>query len=172
MENMKNVGNNGKKRREKSGLRGISRFCALQNLYRSEFFDDHIYLDNRAYNNIDFVNSNKPEELSEAFLTESISLSDMDEKFFKQLFNETKKNLREVDKVIAKNLSKKWSIDRIDPVAKCILRLGITELMFFKETPPNVIFNEYIEIAKAFFETAEVSFINGLLNKVAKSVRI
>lgn len=154
---------NGTKRRKRSGLRGISRFCALQNLYRSEFFD-HI-------SDVGVINGNKSEEFSKAFLTESISLADMDEKFFKQLFEQTRGNLHKVDSVIAKNLSKNWSIDRIDPVAKCILRLGITELMFFKDTPPNVIFNEYIEIAKAFFERPEVSFINGVLNKVAESVR-
>ncbi|MBR1734332.1 MAG: transcription antitermination factor NusB [Alphaproteobacteria bacterium] len=145
------------KRKEKSGLRGISRFCALQNLYQSEFEN---------------VAGISPKEgISEAVLTESISLSDMDKKFLKELLDKTQQNLLEIDKVIENHLSKNWTIDRLDPVVKCILRLGITELLFFKNIPSNVVFNEYIEIAKAFLDIGEVSFINGLLNKVEKSVR-
>ena len=151
-----------KKRRAKSGLRGLARFCALQTLYKSEFCNDAI---------VNTFCKSDPENKEEAFLSESISVSEMDKNFFKQLMNESTKNISEIDKIIEKNLSKNWSMDRIDPVTKCILRLGITELICFKETPSNVIFNEYIEIAKAFFDTPEVSFINGLLNKAANGIR-
>lgn len=151
-----------KKRRTKSGLRGVARFCALQTLYKSEFCNS----------SVDGVfDGSESENEAEAFLTESISVSEMDKNFFKQLMNESTKNLSEIDEIIAKNLSKNWSMDRIDSITKCILRLGIAELMCFKETPSNVIFNEYIEIAKAFFDTPEVSFINGILNKVADCIR-
>ena len=149
-----------KKRRTKSGLRGVARFCALQTLYRSEFCNSTVA-----------SVLGESDKGAEAFLTESISVSEMDKVFLKQLLDESSKNLSDVDAIIAKNLSKSWSMDRLDPVTKCILQLGITELMCFKETPSNVIFNEYIEIAKAFFDTPEVSFINGLLNKAADSVR-
>ena len=149
-----------KKRRAKSGLRGVARFCALQTLYRSEFCNGSVA-----------SGLGESEKCTEAFLTESISVSDMDKDFFKRLLDESSKNLMDVDRIIAENLSKSWSMDRLDSVTKCILRLGITELMCFKETPSNVIFNEYIEIAKAFFDTPEVSFINGLLNKAADFIR-
>lgn len=149
-----------KKRRAKSGLRGVARFCALQTLYRSEFCDSSVA-----------SVLSETDKGVEAFLTESISVFEMDKVFFKRLLDESSKNLSDIDAIIAKNLSKTWSMDRLDPVTKCILQLGVTELMCFKQTPSNVIFNEYIEIAKAFFDTTEVSFINGLLNKVADSVR-
>lgn len=147
-----------KQRRAKSGLRGVSRFCALQMLYRSEFSDGSV------------VGAISGKEV-EAILTESISVAEMDRKFFEELLLATEKNLAEIDAIITRNISKTWSIDRLDPVTKCILRLGISELLYFPKTPANVIFNEYIEIAKAFFDTPEVAFINGLLNKVGRTTR-
>lgn len=110
-------------------------------------------------------------KLDAVFLSDSVSVSNMDKTFLIRLLKECYKNLDEIDQIIKSNLSETWSIGRLDPVTKCILRLGITEIMRFPETPENVIFNEYIEIAKAFFETSEVAFINGLLNKVGKKLR-
>ena len=52
-----------------------------------------------------------------------------------------------------------------------LLRLGTCELRFMQDAPDTVVFNEYIEIAKAFFETKDVSFANGILNAIAEDNR-
>lgn len=111
------------------------------------------------------------DELDMAFLSDSISVSEMDREFLKNLLNNCYENLETIDQFIRSSLAETWSLERLDPVTKCILRLGITEIIYFPETPENVIFNEYVEIAKAFFEKSEVAFINGLLNKVGQKVR-
>lgn len=77
-----------------------------------------------------------------------------------------------VDRAIARRLSEKWRLERIDSVARAILRAGVTELWARRDIPTAVVIDEYIEIAKSFFEDgAEVGFINAALDACAKDVR-
>lgn len=59
-----------------------------------------------------------------------------------------------------------WALDRIDSVARAILRVGSYEIGTLT-APRDIVLNEYIEIAKAFFEGAEVGFINAALDRVS-----
>lgn len=149
-----------KNRRSKSSLRGIARFCAVQALYRFELCKYPIE------KIIEEFNKN-----GEALISENIAITEMDKDFFCILLDTVGKNIHNIDVIISQKLANNWKIERLDSVTRCILRLGITELKFFHEIPSNVIFNEYIEIAKAFFESDEVSFINGLLNEAAITIR-
>ena len=58
--------------------------------------------------------------------------------------------------------------ERIDPVDRAILRLGAYELLY-TQTPHGVVINESIELAKRFSTTDASRFVNGLLDKIAKS---
>lgn len=148
------------KRKPKIGRRRMSRFCAVQSMYSAELCNHPI---EKIIDDFDLNGC--------AFITDSISISEIDKDFFKKLLETAYKNLPYIDETISRHLSENWTLERIDSVLKCILRLGIAELIFFKEIPSNVIFNEYIEISKGFFENNEVSFMNGLLNEASKSVR-
>ena len=150
-----------KERKTKSGLRGVTRFYAVQMLYQAE-------MESKSLD--DIIKNAEPSV--EVVLSEEISISGIDIDFFKTLLTIIKGHLSEIDKVISENLSDKWKIDRLDKVMKNILRLGIAELLYIEEIPANVIFNEYIEISKAFFEKDDVSFVNGLLNAVSKLKKI
>ena len=81
-------------------------------------------------------------------------------------------NLSRIDDCISKNVAKNWSFSRLDKVMQSLLRLGTCEILFFKEIPSKVIFNEYIEIAKSFFAKNDVSFVNGILNSIYKQEKI
>ncbi len=59
--------------------------------------------------------------------------------------------------------------ERIDPVDRAILRLGTYELLH-AGTPPKVVMNEAIELAKRFGTTDSRRFVNGVLDKIAKQV--
>jgi N utilization substance protein B len=76
-----------------------------------------------------------------------------------------------VDTEIARALSEGWKLERIDSVARAILRAGVVELWRRGETPKAVLIDEYVEIAKAFFEGAEPGFINAALEACAKRLR-
>ena len=77
----------------------------------------------------------------------------------------------ELDKVIEK-AAPEWPIDRISPVDRNILRLGLYELLFAdrKEVPAKVAINESIELAKQFGGDNSSRFVNGVLGAVYKEI--
>ena len=62
-----------------------------------------------------------------------------------------------------------YAPERIDPVDRAILRLGAYELLFTK-TPPRAVINEGIELAKRYGTTDSKRFVNGLLDKISRSL--
>jgi len=77
----------------------------------------------------------------------------------------------ELDLVIEK-AAPDWPIDRISPVDRNILRLGLYELLFAdrKEVPAKVAINEAIELAKQFGGDNSSRFVNGVLGAVYKEI--
>lgn len=65
---------------------------------------------------------------------------------------------------------KRWKIDTLDKVELTILTIGAYELMFIKDTPQKVVINECINLAKQFGTVDSFSFVNGILDKLAKSL--
>ena len=60
-----------------------------------------------------------------------------------------------------------WSIGRMSATAKAILRLALYE-MLYTDIPPKVSINEAVELAKEYSDAEEASFVNGILNRIAK----
>ncbi|HEY0964542.1 MAG TPA: transcription antitermination factor NusB [Candidatus Paceibacterota bacterium] len=77
----------------------------------------------------------------------------------------------ELDLVIEK-AAPEWPIDRISPVDRNILRLGLYELLFANrsEVPAKVAINEAIELAKQFGGDNSSRFVNGVLGAVYKEI--
>jgi len=73
----------------------------------------------------------------------------------------------EIDVTIS-TIVENYSPQRIDPVDRAILRLGTYEILR-TQTPPGAVINEAIELAKRFGTTDSGRFVNGILDKVAKS---
>ncbi len=144
------------KRRFKSGLRGFTRLYAVQTLYRNQMEGGNLEsLIKEAKKEVDVI------------ISENYSVHEIDLNFFIELISNTIQNLNEIDKIIKRHMSKHWSFSRLDRVMQSLIRLGTCELKFLKNIPPTVIFNEYIEIAKAFFEKNDVAFLNGILNTIS-----
>jgi N utilization substance protein B len=61
-----------------------------------------------------------------------------------------------------------WRIDRIATVERSILRLGAYELRH-EATPPSVVIDEAIELAKRFGEAESPGFVNGVLDGILKA---
>ena len=147
-----------KERKIMTGLRGVTRLYAVQVLYKVEIL---------GLNLADAMKSD--DSKNEVMITENESLYEIDAEFFQKLMEALNNNSAHIDQTICKYLTDKWKIERLDIVLKNIIRLGITELLYFPENHKSIIFNEYVEIAKSFFET-EPSFVNALLNSVAENM--
>ena len=59
----------------------------------------------------------------------------------------------------------------LDPIERAILRLGVYELKFRSDVPTKVVLNEMIELAKVFGSDHSYKFINGVMDKLAKTLR-
>jgi len=55
-------------------------------------------------------------------------------------------------------------------VDRNLLRTGVAELLGFPETPRPVVINEALEIARRFSTPESVTFINGVLDSVAREL--
>jgi len=62
-------------------------------------------------------------------------------------------------------------IAALDPVEKALLRLGTFELEHRLDVPYRVVINEYVELAKVFGATDGHKYINGILDRLAKTLR-
>ncbi|MBI2645667.1 MAG: transcription antitermination factor NusB [Deltaproteobacteria bacterium] len=65
--------------------------------------------------------------------------------------------------------SQNWKVSRMSLVDRNILRLACYELLYCKDVPMEVVFDEAIEIAKRYGTEDSPSFVNGILDKVRKS---
>jgi len=60
-----------------------------------------------------------------------------------------------------------WSLERMDPISRCVLMVGAFELLFANDAPPAVVMNEAIDIAKEYGTDEGGKFVNGVLNAIA-----
>lgn len=67
--------------------------------------------------------------------------------------------------------SENWSLSRMGRVDRAILRMATYEIVFLDEIPINVAINEAIEIAKRFGAEESPQFVNGVLDRVASTIR-
>ena len=134
------------------GGRRLSREMALKTLFQ-----------------IDLVNANLEETLKYTF--ENGKFSDEIKEFTLILVKGAMINLSEIDKTI-KNYTKNWSLERITNIDRNILRIAIYEILYLKDIPKSVSINEAVELAKKYGTKSSFSFVNGVLGKIDKDVKI
>ena len=88
--------------------------------------------------------------------------------FSESLVNTVQEHLSEIDRIISAHL-RRWSIDQLNVVDKCILRIGIAELLFAEKqhVDKGIIINDAVAMAKEFGGESSYRFINGVLNAVS-----
>lgn len=80
-----------------------------------------------------------------------------------------KEHEKELEELIAANLRKGWSLQRISKTARTVLKMAIYEMKYVDDVPPKVAVNEAVELAKRYGDEADPSFVNGLLASVIKT---
>ena len=134
------------------GKRRTARELALKFLYQTEF------------------NSESPDLELNPFC-ERANVSAEVHNFTQALIKKLLLYEKEVDELL-KKVSTHWAPDRMSVIDKNIIRLGICELLFDSTTPPKVVINEAVEIAKKFGTEESPDFINGILDKILKDSEV
>lgn len=79
-------------------------------------------------------------------------------------------NLKQIDQVIEK-YAENWTIRRMAYVDRNILRIATYEMLYRDDIPHKVAINEAVELAKRYGEPDSSKFVNGILDRVAKTER-
>lgn len=94
-----------------------------------------------------------------------INLEEWNTSYLEEIVQHTHHHEKVIDGILASYLQG-WHIDRLSRVDREILRLASYEMLFGKNTPPKVIVNEAIELAKLYGTEESAKFVNGVLGKM------
>lgn len=92
-----------------------------------------------------------------------------DHEFIEELVNGVSKQAAELDAKL-QPIAPEWPIDQIARMDRMVLRIGAYELINHQETPPKVVINEAVELAKGFGGDNSSKFINGVLGTLLKEL--
>lgn len=87
--------------------------------------------------------------------------------FARELFEGTVSNVQSIDPLLRSHATH-WKLERMAAVDRNVLRLALFELIHYRETPPAVVINEALELARRFSDADSVDFVNGVLDAVRK----
>ena len=104
-------------------------------------------------------------------LEDGETLAPADEDWFARVVRGVTSDQAAVDRSIRLRLASNWKLERLDATARAILRAGAFELIHEPGVPVEVVIDEYLEIAKSFFEGPEPGFINAALDAIGRDER-
>ena len=109
----------------------------------------------------------RPEiDISAALERNQEELGEVDAEFSAELLKGVLERREELEGLVQEH-APGWTLERMDPISRCLLLLGAYELKFGNDAPPAVVINEGIEIAKEFGNDESGKFVNGVLNAIA-----
>jgi len=148
----------------------ILKFLIKNEVIRKYFDEGNLYWNEDRYiissmlkKTVKSLNSPNFNTFAVASLSEDI---DEDLNFASSLFDDVTKKTDEYDSYIDK-YAKNWELERISMIDISILRMGIGEMISFKNIPTKVTINECIDIAKSFSSNKSGNFVNGLLDVIS-----
>src|SRR5215510_3052163 len=139
--------------------RSAARLAALQALYQLE------------------ITGIAPDEVIDEFIEHRFGrdlhsgMPQHDEAFFADLVHGVLKHQVEIDRSIARSLASGWTLGRIDSILRALLRSAAYELVARRDVPAKVVIDEYVELARDFFDGDEPGFVNALLDRLAHAKR-
>lgn len=89
--------------------------------------------------------------------------------FTEKLVKGTLEKIKEIDRKLS-YIAENWDLSRMAAVDRNILRFASYEILYMDDIPSAVTINEAIEIAKKYSSKESASFLNGILDKLAKQV--
>ena len=143
--------------------RSVARLAAVQALYQMEVSGTGVEAVVREFSDHRFDRAIGGEE--------GADLAAADETFFAELVRGVVTEQRRIDPALARRLAQGWRLERLDATVRAILRAGAFELAHRPDVPVEVVINEYVDLARSFFEGPEPGFVNAALDGLARDVR-
>lgn len=140
--------------------RTVARLAAVQALYQMELAGEGVDTVIAEFSNHRFDADMEGEPLAEA-----------DEDYFAEIVRGVVGSQRDIDSAVKARLASNWRLERLDSTLRALLRAGAWELRDRQDVPREIVIDEYVELAKAFFDDAEAKFVNAALDGVARDVR-
>ena len=148
------------RRARASARRSAARLAAVQALYQLDLMggesEDII---------VDVLNNQG------GALLEGDDFADMDPRFFSDIARGTARWRGELDVMLDASLTEGWTMARLERILAAVLRCAAYELKHRPDVPVRVVINEYLEVARAFFDGEEPRLVNGVLDTVARRLR-
>jgi transcription antitermination protein NusB len=115
---------------------------------------------------VDMSGTDKEEAISNV-------LEDNEQKdlFLDKLVSGTLEHLEEIDQIFKGNLQN-WKIERVGNVDRAVIRMAIYEMKYLEDIPVNVSLNEAVDVAKSFGGEESGRFVNGVLSKIAETLKV
>ncbi len=88
----------------------------------------------------------------------------------RELVSGVSENLKQLDEAISL-VSANWSLNRLATVERNLLRISAYELLHEPQTPVEVVLDEAVEVARRFGGDSSPSFVNGVLDELARRHR-
>jgi len=149
-ESKEPVSNKGLAKKGLARARGKSRRLAMQAIYQWQMTGDSIT------------------DIKQQFFDEN-NKSKFDSEFFSESVSGVASSITELDPLLEKYMPR--SIESVDPVERSILRLATYEFINRLDVPYRVVLNEAVNITKEYCAENSHTFVNAVLDKVAKEIR-
>jgi N utilization substance protein B len=143
--------------RARKDPRHRAREAALQILYQWDLAGRDIVKTSATFFDLQWPNTDPPADELRAFAT--------------ALACDTTERLDEIDPLIAET-AERWRPERMAILDRLILRMAVCELLRDAATPPAVVINEALELARTFTTEESVKFINGMLDAIRKKLPV
>ena len=113
------------------------------------------------------MTQDNPKDIAKQYREETEGKVDWD--YFGEIFVEIPAQVEQLNEHLAPVIDRE--LKSLDPIEKSLLYLGTYELAFRVDVPYRVVINECVELAKVFGATDGHKYINGVLDKLAKTLR-
>lgn len=130
--------------------RGKSRRLAMQAIYQWQMTGDNVT------------------DIKQQFMDDN-NMAKLDAAFFSETVSGVASSISELDPLLEKYMSR--SVESVDPVERSILRLATFEFINRFDVPYRVVLNEAVNITKEYCSENSHTFVNAVLDKVAKEIR-
>jgi transcription antitermination protein NusB len=143
--------------RARKDPRHRAREAALQILYQWELARRDIVKTAGTFFDLQWPNTDPPADDLREFAT--------------ALARDTCARLDEIDPLIAET-AERWRPERMAILDRLIMRMAVCEMLRDGSTPPAVVINEALELARTFTTEESVKFINGMLDAIRKKLPV